>query len=724
MRKRNHLFKTIIFALLLVLTVNIALPLCVRADGGNKKVVRIGWHEPPYFITDENGRQSGYSYEYQRKVAAYTGWEYEYVEGSWSELMQMLKAGEIDILSDVSYSEERTKDMLFTSIPMGSEAYYVFVAPDNKDITSDNLASLNGKRIGVALDSIQKVYFEDWAKKHRINAQIIELAESEEESMKKLGNELDAYVTMDVYGSPDSAIPICKIGSSDFYFAVSKSRPDLLTELDAALSRIQDENKYYDQELHDKYLKTDDTNRYLSKEERAWIENHGAIRIGYQDNYLAFCAKDPNTGDLTGALKDYLVYATEAFENADLKFEPVCYATAAEAIEALQKGEIDCVFPANLTDYDAEQMNLLMSPPLMSSEMEALVRTSEQKEFLLKENAVVAVNKGNTNYDLFLSDHYPNWERAYFDDTPTGLKAVAKGKADCVIISNYRYSNVSKQCEKLHLAAVYTGVDMDYCFAVREGDPELYSILARVTGVVPESAVHSFLTYYSTEDVKTTFWEYVKDHLFIILLVISAVLFLIVLLLLRSIRAEKKVGEEEKLLKELNKRVFVDALTSVRNKGAYNEYLKKLQERANGGEKLDLAIGVFDCNNLKTINDQHGHDKGDIYLKNACQLVCKVFDHSPVFRTGGDEFAVFLLNDDYKNREELIQKFESRKSEINGVAANTWEEVHIAYGIAEYDPNRDKSISDTARRADKIMYENKRREKELEVISKADTTAE
>ena len=177
-------------------------------------------------------------------------------------------------------------------------------------------------------------------------------------------------------------------------------------------------------------------------------------------------------------------------------------------------------------------------------------------------------------------------------------------------------------------------------------------------------------------------------------------------------------------MKELNKRVFVDALTSVRNKGAYNEYLKKLQERANGGEKLDLAIGVFDCNNLKTINDQHGHDKGDIYLKNACQLVCKVFDHSPVFRTGGDEFAVFLLNDDYKNREELIQKFESRKSEINGAAANTWEEVHIAYGIAEYDPNRDKSISDTARRADKIMYENKRREKELEVISKADTTAE
>ena len=77
--------------------------------------------------------------------------------------------------------------------------------------------------------------------------------------------------------------------------------PDILEELDSALNKIQDENKYYDQQLHDKYLKSSETNKYLNSEEKEWLANHGKIRVGYQDNYLAFCAKDPATGKLTGA---------------------------------------------------------------------------------------------------------------------------------------------------------------------------------------------------------------------------------------------------------------------------------------------------------------------------------------------------------------------------------------------------------------------------------------
>ena len=701
----------ILFAALIL---NVFLPVTVLAKGGDegKKVVRVGWHEPPYFIIDENGRKSGYSYEYQRKVAAYTGWEYEYVEGTWSDLLQMLKEGKIDLMSDVSYSEERTKDMLFTSLPMGTESYYIFISPDNEEISSDNLSTLNGKRIGVTEGSIQKEYFLEWERIHGINAELVEVNGTEEEALKMLGTELDAHVTMDVYGTPETAVPVCKIGSSDFYFAVSKKRPDLVTELDAALNRIQDENKYYDQQLHDKYLKSAETNLYLSNLERKWISNHGAIRVGYQDNYLAFCARDPETGELTGALADYLKYASTAFENARVEFEPIAYDTMAEAIEAMKNGEIDCVFPANLMDYDAEELGLVMSPAIMRTEMDAIVRSSEQKEFLLKDKVVVAVNEGNTNYELFLAQHFPDWEIAYFKDTPTGLDAIAKGEADCVIISSYRYSNISRQCEKLRLTSIYSGVEMDYCFAVPEGETELYSILARTTAVVPDATIHTALTYYSTEDVKVSFGEFIKDNLLIILAAISVILLIILILLLRNIRAERKLVKEEQLLKNLNRKVFVDSLTSVRNKGAYTEYIRKLQERIDGGEQFDLAIGIFDCNNLKTVNDECGHDKGDIYLKNSCMLICKVFDHSPVFRIGGDEFAVFLMNDDFKNREMLEKIFEDKRIAICRDAKNNWEEVHIAYGFAEFDPKQDPTVSDAARRADKIMYENKRKMKE------------
>ena len=702
----RHVFAWLMISVIAVFFV----PLTVSAEE-SKKTVRVGWHESPHFITDQYGRKTGYSYEYQRKVAAYTGWEYKYVEGTWSDLMDKLKNGEIDLLSDVSYTDERTSDILYSSIPMGTEVYYVFISSKNKDITAKDLSSLNGKKIGVTLGTVQKDFLLNWEKAHGISAEIVELKGDQEDSFKELDKTVDAVVTMDTYGYVSNVVPVCKIGTSDFFFAVNKKRPDLLNELETALNQIQDENKYYNQQLHDKYLKSTETSKYLSGHEIEWLSKHGVIKVGYQDNYLAFCAKDPANGELTGALKDYLDYATQAFANVELKFQTVCYPTSSAAIEALQRGEIDCVFPGNLTDYDAEQLDLVMTPALMRTEMVAVVRASEQKEFLMKTPIIVAVNEGNTNYDIFLADHYPSWKRKYFPDTPAGLDAIAKGEADCVIISGYRYSNISKQCDKLRLTTVYTGVEMDYCFAVAEGNTDLYSILSRVTTIVPDSVVHTALTYYSTEDVKTGLIDVVKDNIFIILSVVAVILLIITDLVIHMLRAKKMVIEKDNEVKDLNKKAFVDPLTSVRNKSSYNEYLKRLQDRVDKEYDMDLAIAVFDCNNLKKVNDKYGHEKGDIYLRNACQFVCKVFDHSPVFRIGGDEFVVFLMNEDFKNREKLFHTFDHKQRETNLAAENKWDEIDIAYGVAVFDPDIDDYLTDAVNRADKSMYDNKAKSK-------------
>ena len=189
---------------------------------------------------------------------------------------------------------------------------------------------------------------------------------------------------------------------------------------------------------------------------------------------------------------------------------------------------------------------------------------------------------------------------------------------------------------------------------------------------------------------------------------ISLVLLVIVLLLLRNLRAEKKIIEEEHLVHDLNRKVFIDALTSVRNKGAFTNYVKDLQKRLDQGEKMDFAIGVFDCDNLKMVNDQNGHDKGDIYIKTASRLICRVFQHSPVFRIGGDEFAVVLQNEDFQNRDDLIGQFDSEKRKAIVASGKKWEQPRVAMGIAVYDAELDGSVDDTIRRADKIMYENKR----------------
>ena len=509
------------------------------------KTVRVGWFDTPFNSKDSFGRRTGYSYEYQRKIAAYTGWKYQYVEGTWSELVQMLQEGRIDLMSDVSFKEERTETMLYSSIPMGSELYYVYVDPDNTEISVNDPASLNGKKVGVTATSVQKDFFLRWADEHGVSVDLIGLDCSEEESLAMMHKgEIDAFVTLDAYSDPETCTPLWKIGSSDFYFVVSKDRPDLLAELNDALSRIQDEDKYYSDKLAEQYLRDSGSNRYLTAAENEWLTNHGTIRVGFQDNYLAFCAADPKTGELTGALKDYLEFASGTLANAAPEFEAVVFPTASDAMTALQNGEIDCMFPSNLTAYDGEEAGVVMSPPLMRTEMDAVVRSDEKQGFLRNTQILVGVNRGNPNYEMFLMDHFPTWTPVYYNDTPSCLNAVAEKKADCVIISNYRYGDVARLCERLNLTTVYTGVDMDYCFAVKEGNMLLYSILTKLISQVPEATVNAALTYYSTASRATGFIEYIVDHPIIVGLVVFCVILLVIIgILLFRLTAQKKPAD-------------------------------------------------------------------------------------------------------------------------------------------------------------------------------------
>lgn len=534
-----------LFALLLALAFALLLLPPRRALAQeSERIVRVGWFESPFNTTAERGRRSGYSYEYQQKVAAYTGWTYEYVEGSWPDLLAMLTEGKIDLLSDVSFTEEREKDMLFSAFPMGAEDYYLFVSRDNKGITLDDMSTLEGKRVGVYRGSFQEQLFADWAQANAVQAEVVELTGSEEENFIKLGRGvIDAYVTLDAVGAQAHAEPLCKIGSSDFFFAVSKKRPELLSELNAAMYRIQDENRFFSEQLSEKYLQASGMDIYLNAEERAWLDEHHVIRVGYQDDYLAFCTKDPETGELTGALRDYLEAASDCLDNTHLEFETHGFPTVADALEALKRGEVDCVFPANLTTYDGEVKGLFITNAVMRTDMSAVIRESDLKTFAKKDRIMVAVNVGNPNYDLFLLDHFPTWRSVYFKDTPECLEAIADGKADCLLISNYRYNNIARLCDTYQLVTLSTGVEMDYCFAVDRSDRVLCSLLNKVASEVPSSTVNAALSHYFTEDAKTSLGERLRQNLYIAGGIFAFVVLLTVVMVLLYARRKRRMPE-------------------------------------------------------------------------------------------------------------------------------------------------------------------------------------
>ena len=122
--KTARMKKLAALLLCFVLTAAMFLPLTALAKAPDK-TVRVGWFESPFNSTDSTGRRGGYADEYQLKGAAYAGWNYSYVSGSWPDLLQKLKEGKIDLLADVSYTEERAEYMLYSHIPMGSERYYL-----------------------------------------------------------------------------------------------------------------------------------------------------------------------------------------------------------------------------------------------------------------------------------------------------------------------------------------------------------------------------------------------------------------------------------------------------------------------------------------------------------------------------------------------------------------------------------------------------------------------
>lgn len=171
---------------------------------------------------------------------------------------------------------------------------------------------------------------------------------------------------------------------------------------------------------------------------------------------------------------------------------------------------------------------------------------------------------------------------------------------------------------------------------------------------------------------------------------------------------QRLVDDMRKHIGDLNHRVFIDSLTKIKNKAAFTNVCNEIQSHIDNDESVaPFAIGILDCNDLKYVNDVIGHEKGDEYLKNASKTICDVFQHSPVFRIGGDEFAVLLRNYDYQNRNVLVRQFKNIATEVNTSAKHKWERIDVAIGIADYDPSDDRFVSDVVRRADRMMYENK-----------------
>ena len=174
-----------------------------------------------------------------------------------------------------------------------------------------------------------------------------------------------------------------------------------------------------------------------------------------------------------------------------------------------------------------------------------------------------------------------------------------------------------------------------------------------------------------------------------------------------------KMEDMKQEIKKMHNMALKDGLTGTKNKAAYDKAKNRLDWDVYH-QMADFAILMLDLNYLKKINDTYGHEKGDIYIQKMSQMVCDIFAHSPVYRIGGDEFIVILENRDLQAKKQLIDELKERMELLQRDGQlEEWEKVSAAFGLATYDECMDENVDSVFMRADKAMYENKKRMKAL-----------
>ena len=451
----------------------------------------------------------------------------------WSDCFDKLENGEIDIMGDISYSDERAQKMLFSDEPMGEEKYILYADLSNMDIGMSDFKFMDGKRVGALMDTEPEIMLTEWENKNGIHTEHVNVNNDDDVEKKLANHEIDAFVSLEEsIWSEQGISSVTTIGKSGIYFAINKERSDIKTELDYAMCQLDQDSPFFKADLYKKYF-TLDYCQSLTGGEKSWLEEHDGIRIGFLSNDAAVFSLDEETGKLTGMLAEYFSYAKDCLGNQTLEFNIQEYDDYDEMLQALQEREIDMIFYAGRNPYFAEKNGYTLTNTAWTYSLMAV--TDEEK---FDENKVYTVAVPREKYALkqHIAFSYPQWKLIDCDSLDDAADMVIHEKADCFLMGASQaliYDN-SQNFKSIPLTKT-----MEACFAVRSGEGTLLSILNKTLKAMPSDMLTSALAIYDSTADKVTFLDFVKDNMlaffvtagFFVLTIIS-----IILVLLRKAR--------------------------------------------------------------------------------------------------------------------------------------------------------------------------------------------
>ena len=539
----------------LLLLLSAVLPVKAAAETASAKVVRVGSFEDTFNYVNEKGARKGYGYELLETLSGYTGWQFEYVTCDWSDCFEKLKNGEIDIIGGISYTEDRTQEMLFSDEPMGVEKYYLYADLSRADISASDFKTLNGKKIGVLMGTEPEVMLAEWEEKYGLKTQHVNISNNEDVKQKLANHEIDCFVSLEESFWAERGIStITRVGESGIYYAINKNRPDIKEELDDAMRALDEAVPFYTADLYKRYFSMDYT-PILTGEEKAWLRKHGAIRMGFLASDSGVSTFDPATGEFTGVITDYIQFAADCLGNQELEFQLVGYDSKEAELDALKSGEIDMIFHCDQNPNLAEEYHFACTNTTWTSNLMAV--TNKQH---FNENNVnrIAVPQNKLSLKKYLAFYYPQWEIVDCDTQEDAARLVKDGQADCFVTG---ISSENKYSKKYSFYSVPLVNPVRSCFAVNSGNRSLLSILNKTIKAMPVNMLAGALAMYKSSARKVTLSDFIKDNFFKVMLIssiaVAVVLLTILMLLQKARKAEAAARKAASDTQELNAKLQV-----------------------------------------------------------------------------------------------------------------------------------------------------------------------
>lgn len=516
----------------------------IQAMEEENKTVRVGYF--PYANFQEGGpgeHKQGAGYEYLQKISYITGWKYEYVYGSFEECLDMLEDGEIDILGSVSYTTERAEYIDFSTYAAGTERYWIYTREDHTELTDGDPKQMNGCRIGAADGSHQEELLKKWLDSNQIQAEVVG-CKGDDEMVEKLdADELDALVIPALSVSSDF-IAIANIGASDCYFGVSKSRPDLLKELNSALEEINNTETDYSSKLYARYEGKAVINYALNKEEKQWLDAHeNTIHVGYLKDNLPFCGEE--NGKLTGILGTVLDTVQEKYE---ITIKAVPCSTGVEMNEKLQSGEIDIAGPIIQDFYTQEQFQVVLTDVILDITPVVIYKGNEYSNSL----SVIAATETSLYSEMMVSLLFPDAEIKQYDTQEECLEAVANGEVGATVIPSSKINLLNESSLTKSLSFAEMAKRQELGMFTTRGNRRVATIINKAIEQSSSILNGVVLAQNSVSEKKMTLQDVFAEYADFAIGVSSVIIFVLLLLVYSLLVSRKKQMEALKEAQNAN----------------------------------------------------------------------------------------------------------------------------------------------------------------------------